>query len=421
MLVSIVSFIITVLAIILVALNVIKSNYYKIAIYVVGLFVVWPTTLLGVFVVGSDISREVTMSVIAAKNGWDLSIWDVNNTSFVIGWLVPFLSKILFVDIIWVYKVILPMIFATTPVILYAIFRRQIDSKLAFYAAIFFIIMPVYSLEIPTIGKSMVAEPLFALFIYAMIVNWNKWLKAAVLLVLLLLIIWAHYTIGILALCFLLGIIAILAISKIFKNWKIWYQRTVPIWMLCIVLLSGLSLGIYYYSNVARGQLWQNLGIISGKFSNLSQSIVVGNYTYGEYEFFGSAIPEQGIPQGNTSIFDVKNSYLNKQGVFIRAAVGLDFLETTIAGKVFRIFQFITQALIIIGCCFMLSRRKGFCFTAEFLAGVGTAAFLLLYCIFMPYFSGTINMTRFYHISLFFLAPAFVIGAEAISGAVCRD
>ena len=68
----------------------------------------------------------------------------------------------------------------------------------------------------------------------------------------------------------------------------------------------------------------------------------------------------------------------------------------------------------------MLRRRDGYYFTAEFLAGVGAAFFLLLFCIFMPYFSSTINMTRYYHTSLFFLAPALVIGAEAISRVICR-
>ena len=404
MLVSVISIILTVLAVILVAFDIIKRNYYEIAIYVVGLFAVWSTTLLGQFVVGSDISREVMMSTIAAKNGWDLSVIDISNVSLVIGCLVPLLSKILFMDVIWVYKIVLPMIYATTPVILYSLFKRQIDSKMAFYAALFFIIMPVYFLEIPTIGKSMVAEPLFALFIYVMTINWNKWLKLGVMLTLLLLIIWAHYTIGILALCFLLGIIVILALSKLFKNWKIWYQRTIPIWMLCIIFISGLSLGICYYSNVVNGQLMSNLGVITNNYVEISQNIAEGNFTVSKYEGPAAA----------------NDTYLNHQGIFVKAAIGMDFFETSIWGRIFRVFQFITQALIIIGCCFMLRRCEGFYFTAEYLAGVGAAVFLLLFCIFMPYFNSTINMTRFYHTSLFFIAPALVIGVEAIARLRCQ-
>lgn len=432
MLVATISFAVTILAIILVAFNLVKSNFYKITIYVVGLLAVWATTLLGVGVAGSDISREVTMSLAAAKNGWDLSIYDACNTSFVVGWLVPFLSKILFIDVIWVYKIVLPMIFATTPVILYSVFKRQMDSKVAFYASLFFIIMPVFSLEIPTIGKSMVAEPLFALFIYVLCMNWDKWLKMGILWVLLILIIWAHYTIGILALCFLLGTIIILAVSKLFKNWKIWYQRTIPIWMLCIIFVSGLSLGIIYYGNVAKGQLLRTLGIVTGSYTNLTNTIVAGNFSTGNYGFVAHN-PAKTDVEGNVAagenvtkpisvqLPDLKDSYLNNQGYFIRAALGLDFFETTMWGKIFRIFQFTTQALIIIGCCYMLRRREGYYFTAEYLACLGTAAVLLLFCIFFPFFHSTINMTRYYHISLFFLAPTLVIGAEAISRWIWRE
>jgi uncharacterized membrane protein len=43
---------------------------------------------------------------------------------------------------------------------------------------------------------------------------------------------------------------------------------------------------------------------------------------------------------------------------------------------------------------------------------IGASFVLLMFCIFVPKFSLIINMTRFYHVSLFFIAPMLVLGLD---------
>jgi uncharacterized membrane protein len=64
--------------------------------------------------------------------------------------------------------------------------------------------------------------------------------------------------------------------------------------------------------------------------------------------------------------------------------------------------------MILVGVvyCFLLGKIV----KPEFMAGILVALAMLAICIFVPLFSAIANMTRFYHFSLFFIAPCFVLG-----------
>jgi uncharacterized membrane protein len=96
----------------------------------------------------------------------------------------------------------------------------------------------------------------------------------------------------------------------------------------------------------------------------------------------------------------------------IRTALGLDFFEVTWQGKLFRLFQYITQIFIVTGCFRLLIRPRGLGFKGIFIALSVTSAGLLAACIVVPGFAGILNATRWYHITLLTLAPFFIIGAE---------
>jgi len=97
----------------------------------------------------------------------------------------------------------------------------------------------------------------------------------------------------------------------------------------------------------------------------------------------------------------------------IRAAIGLDFNEVSFYGKVFRILQYITEILLVVGCVALIFKRKQFNITNGYMAGIICSIILLCLSIFVPYFNiMTITTTRLYAITLFFIAPLVTIGAE---------
>ena len=377
----------------LIVITFFKVKRYSLIIYGCALSLLWATSLMGQFVVGTDASGEIYVANIVRSLGWDWSWGNGNNTSIVIGYLVPGLSKLIGVSTVWVYKVILPVIFAFTPVLLFKAFEKQIGSQKAAYAAFFFIVMPVFSLEIVSIGKSMVAETFMAAFIYIMVSDW-KW-KFPLMLVCVLLAAWCHYTIGIILIAYILCIVLVMLVNKLIK-WKLFSNWSTPLWMLPVILLISFSLWMIYYSNQSDGIMVSHAEAVENHFEVMGERIADGTYA-GQH-------PET---------YDRK-FYLNSQPPLVRTALMLDFFDTDLKGQIFRITQALTQLLIIVGCFVTLFRYKRYKFKAEFIAGIGASFALILLCVFIPQFSSIINMTRFYHLSLFFLAPMFVLGFDLI-------
>jgi uncharacterized membrane protein len=91
----------------------------------------------------------------------------------------------------------------------------------------------------------------------------------------------------------------------------------------------------------------------------------------------------------------------------------------TIWNTISRIFAYITQFLIVVGFAGFLSKRlskatKIRIKSEYFLFGLAAMS-LLAALIVVPGLANTLNMTRFYHILLFFLAPFCVIGIANIA------
>lgn len=463
MIISSISIILTILSILLITFKVIKVKWYPLVIYIVGLLVVYTTTLPGYGVVGTDISRELLMSNLAIQNGWNLTLFDVSNSSVVVGWFVPRLSEFLNIAPQWVYKVILPMIFACTPVLLYLVFRKQFvmpcsapvthsaalsldtvhsgspskhnltshlqeyhGSLKAFFAAIFFIIMPVYALEIGTIGKSMVAEALMALCLFTMFTNWRVYIKCISMVLLVLLTLWAHYTVGILFVCYFGGALVILLAIKMFRKWKLWNRKVIPLWVIAVILVVS-SVGFWgYYSRVSSGMVWNAVANTGSAYNALVASYIIHPQGVDLKEAEERALVLQKNPTATSEEKAQAEADRKEAGLrtladnardrdpLVGMGVGKDFIVASLSGKIFRVIQYLTQLLIVIGAFWLLFRYKRYNFSAEFIAFAVCSFAMLAACIAIPMFSTLINATRNYQIALFFLAPMFVLGCEAI-------
>ncbi len=100
--------------------------------------------------------------------------------------------------------------------------------------------------------------------------------------------------------------------------------------------------------------------------------------------------------------------------LLIQTALGLDFPQASIQGKFFRVLQYITQLLLIVGCLRLIFRPKGLRFKAEYIALSVTSVLLIVAAIFLPGFAEGLNTTRMYHIALITLAPFCILGGEGI-------
>jgi uncharacterized membrane protein len=297
-------------------------------------------------------------------------------------------------------------------------FRGQIGDKRSFYASLFFIVMPVYNLQLAQIAKSMVAELFFAVAVLALVSTWRTGYKVSVITACTVLAIVSHYTIGLALLAYLFGILVIRVITSRLRC-KLWRLRRTPVVVLLVVLLAGAG-SFYTYYHFAYGGTVNRVVSGIGKWYSGNATVYTGDIvelvTTPITPVVDTVTEDVNTTTENVTATDNHNSYLYNQEYTVQMGIGLDFLDQPIEGKLFRIVQYLTQLLIIIGSIRLLLYHRKYRFSSEFIAGVGCSFLLLLTCIFVPQFSFILNMPRFYQISLFFLAPMLVIGCDAVSG-----
>ena len=405
---------------VLVAKDKIKGKELYFYLYAIALSLVWQTTMMGQDVVGSDIHTELYYARYNQEHFWDISYPDSSNTSFVVGLLSPMLATILKWDMVWVFKIILPLFLACVPIILFQMYKGIFGEKRAYFASIFFMIIPVYSMEIAQIAKSMVAEACLAVVFYALVNDWKQWIKLGMIIVFLTLAILAHYTVGIIGICFLLGLFIYRLITQWWK-WELVENRKTHL----LVILSSLVLCI--------GVFWGYHGYAANGSAVRSVKEVVANYIP------SADVKAIEVKQTNTDVPIVKEEGIEEKPILsksltqslpdrmaeaprlVKIGTGFDFMEVPIEGKIFRLIQYLTQALILIGVVWIIFAYKKHNYPSEYVGLVGCACVLLLLCVFFPSLSGIVNMTRVYHYSLFAIAPMFVVVVEYITGKVWHE
>jgi uncharacterized membrane protein len=396
---------IALIIIIVVFIHKINSKYYPLLLFGIGLSLLWQTSLMGQWVVGTDIQEEVYCSQNALLQGWnpfDASMKQ-SNSSFIVGGLLPWFTFVTDIKIEWVYKIIPPIALASVVCLLYHSFKYQIGEIKAFYSGLFFIIMPVFSLETVMIAKSMFAELFLALMIFALTCKWNKWSKTLTIVTSVVLCFLSHYTVGIIALFYLGIITGVRLVTAPFK-FSLFKNRALPVMALVVVSLISLGGFFVYYNTASDGKIVKVIQSVANIYLhvNIGKDKPITLITAGD----------KGNPMNEND--NIKGISITHQPPIVRAGLNMDFMKISLQGKIFRVIQTITQLLILIGGLWLLFKHKQYKFTVEFIVGIGAAFLMLGLCILLPFFSSTINMTRFYHLALFFLAPLLVLGVDAI-------
>ena len=408
----------TIFVILSVYLNKIQPSMYPYYIFFLSLGLMWQASMFGAHVIGSDMHGEYFVSrTVLAEGSWDIAkhYGTQSSTSIVVGFLVPYLSRVFHIDIVWIYKAFLPFLFSLTPVVLYYIYKQAIGEKLGFYAAMFFMIVPVTTLEIVQIGKSMVAELFMALALMAVLVrNKNKPNTLSLIVVITafsLTAMLAHYTVGMALLAYLFGIFLVRLATNWIPRWQLVIKKALPLVVLPVVLAVVGSASYAYYNYADEGVIVKVMArvvpVYSRIISNTASEVTGGLNVLTPTNPAGPGATNPAGPGATGSIF-------YRQEVLIRTSIGMDFPEATIPGKAFRITQYLTQLLIVAGGVALFFIHRRYKFTAEFVAAIWASYLLLAMCVFIPEFSNIINATRFYHIAIFFLAPMFVLGAMVL-------
>lgn len=381
--------------------RVVPERYYPFVIWTVALALLFHSSLISNHIWGWDINQEFYISNLVVQNGaWDFSIYSNINAMLSIVMLAPIYSILCSIDIVWIFKIVYPIIFSLVAPGLYVIARRQSYDRVAFYGTFLFISFFVFFQEMLQVARQEIAE-FFLVLIALLIINkdLDKIKKYILLIVFSFSLAVSHYGLSYLFMVTILLAWVILVVSEVgtlnrlrdrvsmFFAWdKRGYGSSFrprhagerAITLDYVLLFFIFALGWYMFISSSSA-----LNSITGLALQFSDSLVSGFLD-----------PE--TSQGLSIIVTEATSPLKQFGKYIQLGVQF-FIFFGILSLLLK-----PQKMDLGGEYFAIDRE----YFAVSLVNFAIAAAGVI----LPFFSSALNTTRLYQITLIFLAPFFVIG-----------
>lgn len=393
---------------ILVVVTWIPERWHPYLLYAIGLGILWQASLTSNGLVGTDIHGEFYWSYATQQSGrWDWSVPHSYNASLLLAWLLPKLATLTHLPLVWWFKVITPMFLAGVPVILYTIAKPRFGARAAFLTAFFLISVPTFFVELVGIAKQQVAELLLMLAFWVLLTDrLRERYKALILAGLLDAIAVTHYTVAAIAYLYIGGFLVVYLLITGLRERRIDWS-SVRLGAVLVVVAVGITV---YYGWVADGKpLREIVGRWVGQIETIqSVGSDANDPSWSDMDGIAMRPPPSTLEKDKYLLANTGLAYLTKQEDTVRIALGLDFASASPLGRVFRIAQFLTQVMLLVGAACILRRRikTDPKFTALFL----TSGSLLVAIALLPGFSYILNASRFYHLALLIAAPAVVVG-----------
>lgn len=389
----IISLLIISLVPILVAFGKIKKGSYIIAVSVVSISLLFHTSLVTNYIWGWDIQREYYLANNVLKSGfWKTFLYDNCNGMLSVTVLAPLISILTDLNLVWVFKLIYPLIFSFVPVVLFRFFEEQGDSRVAFFATFFFMSLFVFYTEMLALARQQIAELFLALILLVMADKKIKGMHKSLLFVIFSFsLVVSHYGLSyIFMLMLFLSFLLVLIIysPRFIKRIKSTSKR--------LKINSHL-----FDEKYTRGN------IIRYSFAVLFFTFALAWYMYVSGSSIFAAVVNIGTQIANSIFTDFLDP---------NAAQGLATITTESRSPIHTVGKYIHiffQFLIVVGMLAFLKSRK-IKMERDYVIFAYISFFICIASIAVPYFASALNTTRVYQITLLFLAPFCVMGAMAI-------
>jgi uncharacterized membrane protein len=381
-------------------------------IYIASFAMQAQTTMISNNLIGSDIHLEYFLANRVLENGF----WEANyagttvNPALGVTILMPAYKILTGMPLVWCFKIIAPLIFAFLPVAMYRIFKQNFGRVIAVLSVIFFITMPMFTMDMVQLLRQQHSELFFVFVVLLLFDRDISLLKRSILGALFSAgVITTHYGFAIGYIGYLLiGIIVIMVLSKVFKHFtmrKLAFNGLMAILLLC-------SIGIYagYYNIVGQGEV---IAMSSVPTDILTNTVNGAGNPIDKNSKSGDAVSytdELEIPE-----FIENHAFLNPfwREPLLKTAIGLDYTRASALGKVWRILQYIIELCLVVGAfVFVFKYRKKV--KIEYVAFVITSICIILGMYVLHTYSYGMGATRVFQVALIFISPLIVIGLAHI-------
>ncbi len=391
----------------------IPRNLYPLAVYVIGLSLLFHRSLLSQLIfAGGDIFYEFFLAQNVLANGqWDPAMPSMVNGMLSVTMVTPIFSEIAGISITWLFKAVYPLLLALVPLGLYRLFQKQTNDKVAFLACFFFVSVSAFYGDVLNNTRQLIAELFLVLLILLMTDKNMDRLKSAVLSIIFCFsLVVSHYALSyIYIFCLILvWLIVILTDSQVIRRLRDNLSSR----------LSRQSSKNHISTPIPTGE---GSRMLSLTFVALTVVLALAWYLYtsGSTAFLQIVYIIDHVTSNITELLNPQTAQ-GLQMMLVEVHGPLGYINKTI--------NYLNQIFIVIGVLTLLLQqvlsRTGNLLGAspegEMRFGKEYAAFSyvgLAICIAgvsVPYFASAFNMTRLYHVTLFFLAPFYVMGSVMV-------
>lgn len=359
----------------------ISSKSYPLVIFMASIALVMQISLTSKYIIGYDSQLEYYVFKLTSTNGyWHLLNLEVtpvataNFDSMLSITILPTIYSVLMnIGGEAIFKSLYPFIFSLVPVTLYQIYKEQVGKHTSFLSVLFFISGSVvfYGISPLSLNRQIVGEFLLVLSILILLDKKMPIAKRRLLLIVFgSALVVSHYSLMYIYLLFLLSIYVLLKIrgssNEVLNSGM-------------VLLFFAVAFGWYSFSISPLNSLYEFLNNMFSRFSlDLFQSAARSTTVFGPHPAFGDL--------------------------------------TSIAGYVNWAFFVAANFFILIGIIRSLLKSYRTKPDPRFRILTILAAVILFLSFALPNFAPALNFTRFYAITLLFLAPCFVSGGETIVG-----
>jgi len=357
------------------------STFYPISVLMIAIALLYHSTFISdhIIVFGSDICGEYFTFKITENNaqwisenpylGGSWKSFGRLNSMLSITVLPTIYSSLLNIDPVWMFKMLFPLIFALVPLGLYQVWQTHFGSRGALISAFLFMSLSTFYTEMLGLNRQMIGELFFVLLLLVIankkVRNINRMLC---FMIFSFALVTSHYA---------LAVIFLFLISFTFIFLLILKRPSRNITVTMVVLFFVIMFLWYIYTS---------------KSTIFNAFLEIGDNIYQQLgDFFNPQTREETVLKG----------------------LGLE-APPTIWNMISRMFAYLTEALITIGFIGLILKRTKIKLESESFILTSLSMAFLAALILVPGLANTLNMTRFYHILLFFLAPLCLLGAETI-------
>lgn len=369
------------------------ENYYPICIFSVSISLLFHITLISNYLTGYDINVEYYFSNLTAYSGiWDFSYPNNVNSMLSITILAPILSIMTSIDVVWVLKIMFPLIFSFVPVGIFLIIKKQVNTKISFLASFFFMFTFMYYSIMTQLARQQIGELFIILFVLALLDDKLSRINRAVLCSIF---------------CFSL------AVSHYALNYIFLFSILVA--SIIMIFLDPFSVKLKKYAKQVDFSF--KLSQSSYDVFNLRYIILLIIFALSWYIYISSSSSFISVTNIiNNIITNVLDDLLNPMSREL-ATVLVGQISPT--GEVTKYLYIIFNISVALGILYTFYDKSSMSFKKEYIAFSLAYLFFWSLSIIIPNFAMWFT-SRLYQITLIFLTPFGIIGLTIISGTLIR-